>query len=50
VTCDGKKVWATPELTEFGTVERLTQQCKGKSLGTGDDFATNIQTVTTCAS
>jgi hypothetical protein len=35
-----KKAWSTPELTNHGTVERLTQQPKLKQFGPKDDFAT----------
>ena len=34
-----KKVWTTPELTQYGAVEDLTQQdVKSKKLGASDDF------------
>ena len=33
-----KKVWTTPELTQYGAVEDLTQQVKSKQLGSSDDF------------
>ena len=35
-----KKTWSTPELTNHGTVERLTQAPKLKNFGPQDDFAT----------
>jgi hypothetical protein len=41
-----KKPWVAPKLTIYGTVEEITKQViKPKMLGTGDDFATNIVTV-----
>ncbi len=33
-----KQAWVTPEVTECGDVEDLTQQSKLKSLGSADDF------------
>jgi hypothetical protein len=36
-----KKAWSTPELTNHGTVESLTQAPpKSKNFGPQDDFAT----------
>jgi hypothetical protein len=40
-----KKPWVKPELVEYGPVEELTRQTKLKTLGSGDDFNTNIVTV-----
>jgi hypothetical protein len=33
-----KKLWITPELIQYGSVEDLTQQVKLKKLGSSDDF------------
>jgi hypothetical protein len=33
-----KELWIPPKLTQYGTVEDLTQQIKLKQLGTADDF------------
>jgi hypothetical protein len=35
---DEKKLWTSPELITYGTVEELTQQPKLKTPGTSDDF------------
>ena len=37
-----KELWITPKLTQYGTVEAITQQTvKLKKLGTIDDFGIN---------
>jgi len=33
-----KKLWTTPKLIQYGSLEDLTQQVKLKQLGTVDDF------------
>lgn len=33
-----KELWVTPKLTQYGTVEDITQQVKSKKLGSSDDF------------
>jgi hypothetical protein len=37
-----KKVWTTPALNVFGTVEELTEKTEVKTPGPGDDFSNNI--------
>ncbi len=36
-----KKVWSTPVLAEYGSVETLTQK-QGKGFGLADDFSTPV--------
>jgi hypothetical protein len=36
-----KKLWTTPELIQYGSVEELTQQAKYKQRGSKDDFGIN---------
>ena len=38
-----KKVWESPTLTVFGTVESLTQGCKNKGSGNHDGMSLNGQ-------
>ncbi len=37
-----KKTWNTPELVVHGSVEAITEKTVAKTLGLGDDLATNI--------
>jgi hypothetical protein len=40
-----KKTWVAPKLTVHGTIEEITKGgTQIKSLGPGDDLASNIQT------
>lgn len=46
----GKKQWVKPNIIIYGDMATLTRQCnppgcKPKVMGMGDDFATNISTV-----
>lgn len=46
-----KREWVRPELTLYGDMTALTQQClpptcKAKTTGLGDDFSQNISTFT----
>ncbi len=40
-----KKVWLDPKLFVYGSVEKLTQDLKGKQSGSGDDLAEIVSSV-----
>lgn len=45
-----KRQWVKPNMTVYGDMATLTRQCspprcKPKELGFGDDFASNISTI-----
>jgi hypothetical protein len=45
-----KKVWESPTLIVYGSVESLTQDCRNKALGSSDGFTFMGQSITNACS
>jgi hypothetical protein len=43
-----KKIWTTPELVVYGTVEEITGKAICKTFGSGDDLCSMISQTTGC--